>query len=718
MFHIIVDIMVKKLVWAAIALPLVLLSCKGEEDPIDKERVPVAIGFSASSVTPLQENPVSRVASLDLVGLKGTGFRVNAYSTGAEAWSTAKGGSGASELMANQAVTWDGSAWMYTPVKYWPDLVDATNYGKASFFAWNNFGVNASTVVYGRDAAGTPTLTCTVPDTSGSQYDLVTDVVTDRTGGASGSSVDLAFSHILSRIGFTAKLDKPYPGKTANILSLIVRYADQAVESKGVYTFGTGNHGLGAWSYPASDKTYMSGTEQVGSYVTLDNIGPLEAVRLNKDDKYLMLLPQTVIEGDVMADIIWTVDDIMQSQTVDLPAQEWRPGYSYDYNLVISLSITEPEPEPSSYSVAFESVSVNTWNATNVSIPSTFAYNGETGDNVTDGMTNCYLVVPGQEVTFPVSRAYTYEDGQFTNTLRVGEAYTGAFRAAVVWDDNTVINGTPTVAGAGKTAEVTVKTNSGRQGNALVKIYKEDDAATTPVWSYHIWVTDYDGAATATTANGHVFMDRNLGATEAALTTAGRGLLYQWGRKDPFPGSGTAGSGVSNMFYGLGDAVAVPASDNVGATVESIRNPTRFYGYYTYPTYDWLPVRDNLRWNTTAHTKSIHDPCPAGWRVPIHVNNVANEVNSPWYGYSNQTFSSGTGANWGENALYPATGYRSFGNGSLTGSGGTSGYYWSASSYGSSSYQAAYLLFNSTGNVYVYNGYNRSHGYSVRCVKE
>jgi hypothetical protein len=339
-----------------------------------------------------------------------------------------------------------------------------------------------------------------------------------------------------------------------------------------------------------------------------------------------------------------------------------------------------------------------------------------TGDDVTDGMTNCYLVIPGNAVTFAVSRAYMFTGGRFTNTLRVGGAYTGAFRAAVVWDDNTVINDTPTVAGAGNTAEVTVKTNAGRQGNALVKIYKEDDAAAMPVWSYHIWVTTYDGVSTAATQNGYVFMDRNLGATAAAFTVAGCGLLYQWGRKDPFPGYGTAGSGVSNAFYGLGNATPVPARDNAGATIEAIRNPTRFYRYYTTSTYDWLPVRDDLRWNTTAHTKSIHDPCPAGWRVPLYVNNVACEVNSPWYGYSGQTFACNAGANWGKNALYPLTGFRNYADGALYVG---VGYYWSASPYCSGSCDAASLYFSYGGGINVYyDDGDRSYAYAVRCAKE
>ncbi len=76
-------------------------------------------------------------------------------------------------------------------------------------------------------------------------------------------------------------------------------------------------------------------------------------------------------------------------------------------------------------------------------------------------------------------------------------------------------------------------------------------------WSWHIWVTRYDpdaelvayGKIYTWDNNGdgvvdYTFMDRNLGATidkaiienTAADSLAACGLMYQWGRKDPFPG--------------------------------------------------------------------------------------------------------------------------------------------------------------------------------------
>jgi hypothetical protein len=155
-------------------------------------------------------------------------------------------------------------------------------------------------------------------------------------------------------------------------------------------------------------------------------------------------------------------------------------------------------------------------------------------------------------------------------------------------------------------------------------------------WSWHIWVVNYDPNTGGTwTNNGFTFMDRNLGATEAALSLASWGLLYQWGRKDPFPGGkeGTAGYAALSRFKGMSDAGSKDRVDLneitvYGGILESIRNPTTFYT--SRSSYDWLPQPDDKLWNTTNDAKTVYDPCPAGWRVPLA--RADDENASPWHG--------------------------------------------------------------------------------------
>jgi hypothetical protein len=68
----------------------------------------------------------------------------------------------------------------------------------------------------------------------------------------------------------------------------------------------------------------------------------------------------------------------------------------------------------------------------------------------------------------------------------------------------------------------------------------------------------------------------------------------------------------------------------------------------------------------------------------------------------------------GETVFFPASGDRvvSDGNQDLI---GYSGYYWSSSAYGASN---AYYLYVGSGYVNLFNGYLRTLGYSVRCVRD
>jgi hypothetical protein len=327
-----------------------------------------------------------------------------------------------------------------------------------------------------------------------------------------------------------------------------------------------------------------------------------------------------------------------------------------------------------------------------------------------DGLSNAYIVAPGDSVTFTVSRAYEYDDEHdvFTTTLRTdpnGLAYTDGFETKVVWADfntDTYLE-IPPVTGSGKNAVVTVKAKTGASGNAVVKIYKKYDSSETPVWSYHIWVTDYDPENTLlqykNPNNDVVFMNRNLGAKEAGYiyNTNNAGLYYQWGRKDPFPTEGDPGDGL----------FTAEETDGTKGTVEwAIQHPGTFLTGFG----DWLSSPDPNLWGHGGD-KSIYDPCPSGWRVPVH---GGTEDTSPWEGFTTSNggvFSDGY--NWDTNAKYPAAGGRNQESGALLDP-GTHGSYWSAAS---SDEDASHLYFYN-GTVEVASVGSRAYGVSVRCVRE
>lgn len=190
-------------------------------------------------------------------------------------------------------------------------------------------------------------------------------------------------------------------------------------------------------------------------------------------------------------------------------------------------------------------------------------------------------------------------------------------------------------------------------GNGLIAAY---DAAGNILWSWHVWVTDYSPSP-----HGNVtvlepatkrkqkytyrsdidqppMMDRNLGALAGYVAvptgndselekSKANGLHYQWGRKDPFPGSFTTKTinsvtipnkatvpteGLLNL-YGPDGYTFIPRSiTGNGASIEaSCMNPMNVYGrpWYAVEAQYWGNV-------STQENKTLYDPCPQGWRAP------------------------------------------------------------------------------------------------------
>ncbi len=151
-------------------------------------------------------------------------------------------------------------------------------------------------------------------------------------------------------------------------------------------------------------------------------------------------------------------------------------------------------------------------------------------------------------------------------------------------------------------------------GNALIAAR---NVSNEIIWSWHIWVPanmfttgDY-GISTQT------LMSRNLGALvdteagESIVDARSYGLIYQWGRKDPFLGSKSFNSSSQALISGT----AKTETTSQYTVAQSIANPTTYVAYKG----DWMTPEDNTLW-TEGGTKSIYDPCPFGYRVPSRVS--------------------------------------------------------------------------------------------------
>lgn len=242
-------------------------------------------------------------------------------------------------------------------------------------------------------------------------------------------------------------------------------------------------------------------------------------------------------------------------------------------------------------------------------------------------------------------------------------------------------------------------------GNASIAVRNSKDVI---LWSWHIWCSedgwnDHDYANNAGT-----MMDRNLGATSATPGDIGAfGLLYQWGRKDPFMGA-CAKSGTT-LAASTGSWKVASSSDKMDFAEE---NPMTFAtGWYG----GGVPGNG---WHTSESVKGLYDPCPVGYRVPDGgENSFWATANVEATGDSYNLGMYWTLADGETTAWYPAVGYRSYDSGSSYNVGDI-GYCWSASPNPSNTLNAYYLNFYYGGGVNPALLNYRGCGFSVRCVRE
>ena len=326
------------------------------------------------------------------------------------------------------------------------------------------------------------------------------------------------------------------------------------------------------------------------------------------------------------------------------------------------------------------------------------------------GTANCYIVSASGKYKFKTVRGNSSES--------VGSVAS----AAVLWESfGTSV--TPSVGSLIESASyndgyITFQTaDTFKEGNAVIAA---KDASGKILWSWHIWMTDQPQGQVYNNGAG-TMMDRNLGATSATPGDVGAlGLLYQWGRKDPFLGSSSISSSTTAKST-ISWPSAVSSTSSTGTVSYVTANPTTFVTADSSSDYDWrYSSRDNTLWTTSDKTKSIYDPCPVGWRVP---DGGSSGVWSKAVGSSSEFTRTYNGSNEGMNfsgkfgsastIWYPAAGYRCRISGILFDV-GSSGYYWSASPFSNGAYG---LDFSNNGDVNPSNAYYRAGGMSVRCLQ-
>ena len=181
---------------------------------------------------------------------------------------------------------------------------------------------------------------------------------------------------------------------------------------------------------------------------------------------------------------------------------------------------------------------------------------------------------------------------------------------------------------------------------------------------------------------GKIWMDRNLGASQVATSSTDQnayGDLYQWGRR--------------------ADGHQCRTSPTT-ATLSSVDQPAHG-NFIIAPSapYDWRSPQNVNLWQGV---NGVNNPCPSGYRLPNDAELTAEHQS---WGQQNSLGAFASPLKW------TLTGYRDGSLGSFGGV-GTDGNYWSSAV---SSTASRYLIFYSSGLIML--GYGRSHGLSVRCIK-
>ncbi len=587
-----------------------------------------------------------------------------------------------SAIMYNVELQRSGETWSYSPTQQWSNREGEYT----SFFAYAPYveeGVASESGVelLAGDGDGTPpSIRYTMPLQCEDQPDLMVAMpcfdMVRQTG-----CVELLFHHALAALSFSVE-----GAEELEVLSIEVRgFIAEATLSLSESKVTWGDYG------EVVDRSY---------YPT-------------KDD-YLMAIPQST-DGVVISVVVEDCDEQSEREYTLSGGGEWCEGFLYNY--IIDLDEDE-------LTYSFEEVA------------------------------NCYMLDPTSYNTFYIPIDERVNDF-WSNYSGVGSHLLSDYlidsssdwAVTTLWcdllDAETEQYLSITKASAAEmsrldsSAEAMLKVKISSEsvaGNILVGVTKQIDNTTTILWSWHLWVTNYapsqhsyaptteSGAYAVTggeihrysdsewcsggTYEGKFIMDRNIGAlTSGESSTTTGALYYQWGRKDPL----------------LATTTCRTTTSSTASFAETVMNPTTFYCEANdYSSYGWCnesnfvttdarrylwcdinalnPLVDGV---TPQKEKSIFDPSPAGWRLPL----------SSIFDSTYVSFSSG----WYDSiAYYPYLGRLNYGDGDLE-SFGSGLFMWFANPDDDSYY--SYMLY-----VTSYFGVcwtlNRANGMAVRCIEE
>lgn len=359
-------------------------------------------------------------------------------------------------------------------------------------------------------------------------------------------------------------------------------------------------------------------------------------------------------------------------------------------------------------------------------------------DEKIESWPNTYVVKKGDVLFIPVGKPYEVWSST-TNNITNTQTLTGNQKAELLWmDEKSLIKNAQNILVKGhidgeKYNAIKIQTND-KEGNAVVAL-KVDGSI---VWSWQIWVTDDSPKDVYYAPSDEFFLDRNLGATSAEVADARAvGLYYQWGRKDPFPGTeswNTVDTAWTKMYDASNKIIdtdftnlkSVSGPQNVDYT---LNNPDVFIKIQDVNYFDWVVDAPKFNLWDDNGKKSVYDPCPQGWKVPAWKNEKSpwvdfSDAGNVWGGYKSPFKPSNKGAEL-SSVYFPYAGYRN-GNPYYKGALSdltTAGNYWTSATIEATAnnveiVKAGRTLYFTAGGVNPSAYSYKVNGLPVRCVKE
>ena len=578
----------------------------------------------------------------------------------------------------NEAMVYDGANWNTERTIYWGE-------GKSDVYAYYPYSLNVEDIDYQYFAVATD------QDSEGEDGAMggyeASDFLWAKASGVSQSdgSVSLKMNHCMSRLVVKIMAGEDYIGSLP--------------EDAVVYLHSTVTGSRVSLSTGSVVKDPYSGAHSI----KMHNLG----VRSFAEGKAVVY--EAIVVPQMLENSVPLIE--ISSKSVSYLLEDmfnFKPGVSYTYTATLNTSTTSIKVD-----IGCE---IEDWN--NIGNEGSEGEGSEGGEDdgidlslYTDlsaaGTANCYMI----------SKAGNYK---FKAVLGNSDFTVGNVKSVeVLWESF----GTDVTPNVGDLVATTGYKNgyvyfstpeTFANGNASIAVRNSKDVI---LWSWHIWCTEEGWNDHLYANNAGTMMDRNLGATSATPGDVGAlGLLYQWGRKDPFMGSASITGDV--FAASTGNWTEHEKDIYTYIDVKYVeKNPMTFI--WKSGGCDWHSatsfVIEEERWMDSK--KTMYDPCPAGYRVPKGGGNgfwaIAN--------VGVRGDSGNKGIHWsladGTTAWYPVISHRSSGNGKLVS--GSDSYYWSSTPDISYDNYAYGLSFSYYGNVHTGFNYDyRGSGYSVRCLRE